>query len=371
MSVNVSLHVNNWNLDHMKMLFIIPELSGGGAERVVSVLTTKLAEQHHDVFLLTHKKSNQRSYKISERVKIVFLKFNYPKHLIQRLYELGRRVVKLRRVVHSVSPDFVIASLTGCAMITLLSLFFSRYKVIVCEHNQYFSIKNPIKRICRNLIYIRASKITLLTERDIANYPFFLKEKIIVQENPLSWEPKLLPLKEWNGKLLAVGRIEHQKNFSELIEIIYELTKKTPGFTLDIIGDGTMLPLLKQKVKDLKLTKSIRFLGEKNNMHDIYGEYDLLVMTSHYEGLPMVIAEAFSCCLPVVSYDSPTGPKEMIDDGRNGFIINQYDKDNFRHAIVELSKNEVLYKKMQLEAYNKSKKWSSTNIVDKFKEVLM
>ena len=355
----------------MRILFIVPELSCGGAERVVSILASALSGSNYDVYLMVHNNRKTSPYTLDEKIKLENVKFHYPKNHLYRLFEIIRRVFKLRNGIFKISPDYVVASLTGCAMITLLSLLFSNKKVVVCEHNQYYSIKNPLKRLLRNIIYFRADRITILTKRDISNYPFFLKNKLIVQENPLSWAPEMFIRPKWHGKLLAVGRLENQKNIAELIEIVSLLKEKNLNVTLDIVGHGSLLANLQRKVESFGLSESVNFLGERSDMSDIYKNHDLLVMTSHYEGLPMVIAEAFSRSLPVIAYDCPTGPREMIDEGINGYLIQQYNKNDFCQSIIMLSVNDEAYQAMQLQAFLKSSQWDTHNIVEKFKGILL
>ncbi|WP_431223029.1 glycosyltransferase [Serratia sp. L9] len=114
------------------------------------------------------------------------------------------------------------------------------------------------------------------------------------------------------------------------------------------------------------MSQEIEFLGRRTDMHVLYRNHNVLVMTSHYEGLPMVISEAFSFALPVIAYDCPTGPAEMISNGENGFLIDLYSKERFVEEIAKISLDAELYSKLQYSALEASSRWDAKKLCTLF-----
>lgn len=349
----------------MKIIMIVPSLHNGGAERVVSTFANQLAKLGVEVHLVVHE--DKIEYDISSKVHLDKLIFNYNLTGWSRALSLLGRIFKLRKKISKISPDLIICFLTGCSMQVLASQLFSKNKVLVCEHNNYFALKSPLKRLLRNILYLRAENISVLTKGDVGNYPILLRRKMYVQENPLPWkviedfEPRT-----WSGKLLAVGRLEYQKNHEELIDIIWLCRNHGLNIQLSVVGEGSLLSKLKSKVEELSLSKQIKFLGRRTDMHELYKSHDILVMTSHYEGLPMVISEAFSHALPVISYECPTGPSEMISNGKNGFLIDMYSKESFVDSLISIDSNAELYTKMQFSALKSAARWDTVTLCKLF-----
>ncbi|WP_431223030.1 glycosyltransferase [Serratia sp. L9] len=221
----------------MKIMMIVPSLHNGGAERVVSTFANQLARLGADVHLVLHE--DKIEYDIFPEVNVDKLIFDYGATGIKYVLSMFSRIRNLKRKISEVSPDLIVSFLTGCSMQVLISQFFSKNKILVCEHNNYFAIKSPLKRLLRNIIYLRANRISVLTRGDIKHYPFLLRRSIYVQENPLPWEIiQDFESRKWSGKLLAVGRLEHQKNHEELIDIINLCKHKGIDIKLSIVGEG-------------------------------------------------------------------------------------------------------------------------------------
>jgi len=354
-----------------KILFIIGSMQAGGAERVASRLCSNWASSEGlDVTLATGDEIVNDFYKVDPRVSRVSLSFNYAAvSVIKRVVEQIHRFFSIRSLLKQVEPDIIILSATEISLRVLFNLLFCRSPIIVCEHNNYYAVKSKFKRICRLLLYRKATHLLLLAERDIESYTsrYFPRHKILVMPNPLGIENNSFEYESSSFQLLAVGRLCEQKAFYRLVEIFKKINSK---YTLNIIGEGPERENIQKLITKLGLSDRVKLVGHVTNMDRYYKESSLLLMTSIYEGLPMVIGEANAFGLPVIAFDCPTGPAEMIVNGKNGYLINDGDTEGFYKCVNEVVENSSLLKYMSQAAFEASKKYSIKNISLKWSNLI-
>jgi len=187
----------------------------------------------------------------------------------------------------------------------------------------------------------------LLTNNDAKHYKFH--KNAVVIPNSLSFIPKKQSLLE-NKIILAVGRLCYQKGFERLIEAIALIRKKCNGWQVKIIGNGEDKENLLKHIKETNLEQIITILPPTDKIENEYCNASIYVMSSRYEGLPMVLIEAKSYGVPIVSFNCPEGPSDIIRDGIDGFLV---EKDNVKllsEAILKLIENVELRKSFGNEA---------------------
>ena len=344
----------------MNILILSGSLNSGGAERVSIKLCEGFVKYNiSDTYLCTGTKIDSDFYHTSN-LKRVSLDFDY---LNRGLCEQVKRIVKIRNVIKEKKIDVVLLISTDMAMRGIFSLFDMRVKTIACEHNNYYAVHSKFKRAFRNFLYLFCDKLVLLTKRDVANYPWYLKKKTIVMRNPLGLEnPHSLISKKQPTrikKLLAVGRLMHQKGYDRMLQIMSSLGD---DYKLTIVGVGPLSSSLNELCCKMSLRDRVKFAGEVENVHDFYHEHDVLIMTSYYEGLPMVIGEANAFGLPVVCFNCPTGPQELIKHGYNGFLVRDGDCDAFVVHLNKLFTSNGKYEEMSYNAVESSKSMNLENI---------
>jgi len=172
-----------------------------------------------------------------------------------------------------------------------------------------------------------------------------------------------------NKKTMAAGRYDYQKNFEGLLDVWKLVVDKCPDWSLDIIGDGVFKELLVRKIQDLKLNSSVNLVPTTPNIKSHYINSSVYVMTSRYEGLGMVLLEAQACGVPLVSYDCQCGPKDIIDDGQNGFLIPFENKEKMAEKLIYLMNNELARKEMGRKAKIYSKNFSEEKIMNRWIEL--
>lgn len=358
-----------------KIILFIPNLKSGGAERVCSVLANYFSN-YFEVIIYTNE-TNSIFYKLHENIKIKDLRFKYNTSITNRLYELWNRIKKITAILKEEKPDCILSFLTGFNILFSICSIISierPWSLFLCEHNNYYACKPLLKRAFRNCLYfLSRSTVTVLTERDVENYPRFIRDKIVVMENPLGIEltdmeyehyiNSRMPLISSSIKLLAVGRLTKQKGYERLISIMAKLnTKCDLPWSLYIYGDGELESYITDLISISKLEGKVILSKPVKNLTEIYMRSDIFLMTSHWEGLPMVIGEALNHGLPVVAYDCPTGPREFVVNAINGFLIENGDEDMFLSSVLSLMNNRELMQKQNYAARESSKKYSVSKV---------
>lgn len=164
-----------------------------------------------------------------------------------------------------------------------------------------------------------------------------------------------------NKRVIAVGRLDYQKGFDRLIEA-WERIQRTGEWTdwrLDIFGQGEWKEMLQQMIDERGLQHSVRINKPTKQIGEEYVKSSLLVMSSHYEGFPMVMIEAMACGLPVVSFDYKCGPKDIIQHGINGLLVPDGDVKALANAMMEV---------MADEAYRRMLSQNARKVVDTYSE---
>ena len=165
--------------------------------------------------------------------------------------------------------------------------------------------------------------------------------------------------------VISVGRLDFQKGYDYLINAWQHVALKHNDWHLNIYGEGNLRDKLKSQIDGLGLSDSITLYGRTSRIEEEYANHSIFVMSSRAEGFPLALLEASSCGLPLVSFDCPSGPSEIIEDGRNGFLIEKVgDIQTMAEKICSLIEDEILRHKMGEKAYELVLKFS----IDKIRE---
>lgn len=350
----------------MKICFFSGDISKtGGTERVCLLIANELSMKH-EVSILSFKNGSKATFECNSNVDLYSLNLENTKGY------LSRKIipyVRLYRFLKKHPQDVIINVDIIYSLYTIPMKLFYKTKIIGWEHFNCH-INNGVKNRdrARKLAAKYADAIVTLTEKDKNDYQkmYNVKSYIDYIVNPsISLYDKSV---KRDNIVLACGRLCYQKNFQELLEIWHLISDDYNEWKLMICGDGEDRNELESIIEQYKLNNVV-LAGNQSNMKKIYNSSKIMVMTSRFEGLPMVLLEAQGCGLPIISYDCLTGPSEIITSD-NGFLIPYGDKNEFANKLNILLKDSNLRHKMGDNAIKSSKRFDIEEIVKKWYKFL-
>lgn len=280
-------------------------------------------------------------------------------------------------VYHYLKDNRIDVLVTLEALTGIISVFpakFARCKHIIWEHANYYQSQGSrwMQKI-RQVELCSADAYVVLTERDKNNFikHFRIKAKLEQIYNIVKLQDN--HMYNLDSKLIiSVGHIRKIKNFIVIPDIGKIVFDKHPDWCWKVYGtnSGEEYEKIRKKIIDFGLGKNIVFCGRYDDMDLVYREAAMYVMTSLQEGLPMVLLEAKSNKLPLVSFDIETGPDEIIRNGVNGFLIQPYDTEEMAEKIITLIENEELRKNFSDKSYLDQEKFSNDRIVEQWNKLI-
>ena len=321
----------------LKICFAVPQLTGGGAERVVSVLSSTLANQGHDVAVIIYDRK-ENEYPTSDLVKKYYLcDEQYSSN------SLGRRIQRIgyvRNFIKDNGYEYVVAFLKRAVTQTFLATRGLNIKFISTLRNNPYELSRE-ERLKTDLVTFFADAHFVQNQMQKDYYWKCIQKKTFALSNPVS-DVFVENKKDYNqqiNKIVSVGRLNPQKNFDLLINAMAELVKEYPELTADIWGIGQEEERLAKVIEDKKLQNVVSLRGRTNAVKDVLNDSDLFIMTSDYEGMPNSLLEAMTFGMPCISTDCPTGPSDLIENDNNGMLIPMGDTEKLVAAVKELIGN--------------------------------
>ena len=342
----------------MKIMYVNQVFAAwGGFERVWTDKMNALSDiPDNEVCLVTTDQgTHQFPYPLNQNVRHIDLGIRFVQHyqylglkrywVYLKLLRLFKR--KMKALLEAERPDVLVSN--ASEFVDFLLNCKGTVPLVVESHGtfdrpfhmQEMTVINRIKGYFRHKALKKAERIVALTHGDAEQWK---------QVNPN------VSIK----RVIFVGRLDPQKGYQYLNDIWRIVEKRHPDWRLDIYGEGA----------DLQENKSMIPQGQQVYPHaqtinilDKYKESSILVLTSVYEPFGLVMPEAMSCGIPVVAFDCPYGPSEIITDGTDGFLINCYDVEAFADKLCLLMENDALRKKMGQNAILSSQRFTKDKIV--------
>jgi len=355
----------------MKLLYITNGINGsGGLERVLSVKASVLADDYdYRVSIATLNEENHRPfYPFSPKVefKTFYAKGNPLNYLLQYRKSIKQLVKEVQPDVISVCDDglkgFLIPKFIGKQIPVIYE---SHASQLIANRGRGISLNKKIQHRFKQILGSRFSNVILLTQGNLKEWT--VKNTMVIP-NPLSFYPeKSSELK--NKKVIAVGSHSYNKGYDRLLEIWKKIEIDFPDWTLEIYGKSAN-GKYESLAKELKL-RQINFHPPVSNIEEKYLGASVFVLPSRSEGFGMVLTEAMACGLPVVSFDCPNGPADIIRNAEDGFLIENENIELFSEKLKLLIRDFELRKQMGRAGKENVKRYLPNQIVSQWNELFL
>jgi glycosyltransferase involved in cell wall biosynthesis len=364
------------------IVILVSSMNMGGAQRVVSLLSNNFSQDKHTVSLI-HTFSGKKTnfYQIDKDVNVIYLNNNpfLPKNKVLNQFW---KIIQLRKLIKSRNPSVVISFLTRVNIAAILSTLGTKFPLVICERSwppfktintrYIWALKILLKRVNKFVAQtsesanwfhqnIPGSDVSLIPNPTLYPLP-------IDYDNLISPDTKVSPNKK---VILASGRLHKNKQFNILIKAFTNLVDIYPDWNLVILGDGEEKDNLNRMVVDFGLTDRVCLPGSVGNISEWYERADLFVLSSLVEGFPNVLLEAMTYGLPCISFDCNTGPRDMIQNGFNGILVNPDHKDlGLTNAMNKIISNQEFRDKIANNSILLRERYTIRNIIKKWNKVL-
>ena len=234
---------------------------------------------------------------------------------------------------------------------TYLSIHKGFLWTLIAKYRTYQMIKTSQK----------FDRIVVLTKEDLASWQK-TNNNVVQIYNPLPYESDVCSCLEYKS-FVSVGRLSPQKNYESLIAAWSIVQEKHPDWIMNIWGDGELRDLLERKIRLYGVEKTFKLNGRTNRVDKEYLKNSAFVMSSKYEGFPMVLLEASSFGLPLISYSCYCGPRDIIEDGKNGFLVESGDENALAERICTVIEDVQLRKRMGIKSKEVSAQFCQEKIL--------
>ena len=373
----------------LKIVYITPQLyTADGVARVLTMKANYFAEKfNYDItIILTEGKDKPLFYQLSDKIHVVNLDLNFEEMWHQSFFKKTLIYLKkqrkfkylLTRELMQLRPDISVTLLRreinfineikdGSKKIGELHVNRDNYRNF--EQIDANMLKNLFAKFwMKNLVnhLKRLDKFIILTEEDRHNWEEL--DNVAIIPNPLPFTPKAIsPLSE--KRVIAVGRYVYQKGFDLLLKAWAIVEKTCPEWTLVIMGDGNRSEY-EGLVDELHIDKTrCKLLGRTEHIQDEYIKSSILVMSSRFEGFGMVLVEAMACGIPVVSFECPCGPKDIIKDRIDGILVENGNVEKLAGAMIWTIQHPEQLEVMSKNALNNVKRFNIDKIANQWKQL--
>lgn len=372
----------------MKITYCIHSICNpGGMERVLLNKVRWLTNQGHQVKVVTTDQKNKPAfYPFPEEVEFTDFDVNYSDDnklgTIGKIRGFLRRQRKHKKLLTEYlmreRPDLTI-TLYPCESSFIPEIKDGSKKILEFHYSKNFRLQYGRSGLMGLLDRVR----TRMDERLMKRFDQFV---VLTHEDAEDWKGfdnlSVIPnaaMRLSDGmsdcsvkRVIAVGRMDYQKGFDRLIEAWDLLMRSHPqlaDWRLDIFGQGEWKEMLEGMIQERKLTDSVRLNRPVSDIASEYCGSSMLVMSSNYEGFPMVMIEGMGAGLPVVSFDFKCGPKDIIEDGVNGLIVRNGDIEGLADGMARLMLDDELRKRMGKEARKVTERFSEARVMDQWMEL--
>ena len=356
----------------MKILYITPKINNeGGVARILSIKADYLVENFgYKVHILSQNEGNSPLFfSFNEKIVLhdIILKGNLVSFFLQY-------VNALKKALTSIEPDLIIICDNGLKAYCLPFILKTKTPIIFeCHGSKYleekeqkkFFFRKKYKAFFKEFSANRFAKFVALSNESLKEWN--VKNALVIS-NPLWFKSsRLANLK--SKKVIIVARHSYEKGLDRMLQIWQKVVQKHPDWSLEIYGKSNENQELQKLANALNISNKVSFFEPTNNIKDKYLEASIAVMTSRTEGFGMVLLEAMALGLPCVAYDCPCGPRAIIENNENGFLVGDGDIDSFVQKMELLIEDENLRIQMGQNAKTSVSKYDLDFVMMQWKKL--
>jgi len=367
-------------------LFVFSKWSYGGLSTFFQQLNKIKNKKLNIKFFLFHPtkdeyKFKELNYKIiyphlslkSDSILLLPIKFFFFFKDLLKTFFIIQKKEKIITLAADLYSLVILAFIKNISKINIIFIVNINYEKIL-EKRSFF-----IKKIIFFLTKFALKKVNyiIFTSKELKKNFFCLFKTNINKKNSVIYHgikvyeryKKIRYYIKKNPIILYVGRLDEQKDVETIIKAFYKISKKIKKAKLWIVGDGENYEKLKKLVLSLDLKSKVSFFGWQKNVDKFYQKADLFVFSSNYEGFSYVIIEAMSHGLPIITTNSPYGPKEIIKKNKYGILVPVKDVEKMRKAIEKILTNKKIYIQYSKMALKRVEFFSEKKMLNKFKKI--
>ncbi len=361
----------------IRVTLVIGSLGSGGAERNLMRLAQALLERGHSVSVMTLNPDIPDFYAVPTGAVRV-----EPEGLVTaslRWFDLPgqlRQKRALRRSLLATRPDLVVSFIDTCNVRVLSALPPAQVPVVVSERIDWrFNPLNWRWRLLRRLTYPRAKRVVSLARAPMEDaLRYFPRWRCVHVPNPVPRiAPASAPRPDWFAEknFVAMGRLVEQKGFDLLLRAFSRCAAQHPDWGLTILGDGPDRAALQAQAHSLGLSERVHFAGNVSPPFPLLGHADAFVFSSRFEAFGMALAEAMACGLPVVSFDCPSGPGDIIRNEVDGLLVPREDVSALTQAMQRLMDDPALRERLASRAPEVCERFEPQRVLELWHQVIL
>ncbi len=357
----------------MRTLFVIKSvaLGGGGAERVLANVSRTLPARGQDVTIVSFDRAGTEPFYDYAGVRLIELSVgDVASHT--SLPEIMGRISELRRLLVQMRPDVAVGFMHSAYIPMGLAALGTGVPMVASEHISYeHYLSRPLERQALRLTPWVSAAMTVQTQSVREGFPAALRRHMEVIPNPVDFRPSKPTIGKSRKTILAVGRLEEQKDQQTLVEAFAKVAGRYPDWDLRIVGEGRLRSRLEALVRHRGLDERIRLPGLIPDIAAEYAAADLFAMPSIYESFGIATAEALASGLPAIGFADCPGTNELIEHQVNGLLVSgPHRAEALAAGLAQLMGDEELRAKLARAAPASVAAYSPEAVVDRWQQLL-